>query len=80
MSTQTITSGPHAATGGGKKHRGLFKRMLDAVFAARQAEAARQVAGFLANQSDTRLRDLGFTDAQIRELRQRGRIPVSYWS
>jgi uncharacterized protein YjiS (DUF1127 family) len=63
-----------------EKRAGFFRRALEAVIAARQAEACRQVAGFLANQSDARLKDLGFTDAQIREVRQQGRPPVSYWS
>ena len=80
MSTPTTTSDTPAVVSVAGKRVGLFKRALDAVVAARQAEACRQVAGFLANQSDARLKDLGFTDAQIREVRQNGRLPVSYWS
>jgi uncharacterized protein YjiS (DUF1127 family) len=80
MSTQTIASGLHTAAGGAKERRGFFKRVFDAAIAARQAAAARQVASYLANQSDARLKDLGLTDAQIGELRESRRIPVSYWS
>jgi hypothetical protein len=77
MSTHTTCSADFDPV---EKRAGFFKRALEAVIAARQAEACRQIAGFLASQSDARLKDLGFTDAQIREVRQQGRLPVSYWS
>jgi hypothetical protein len=80
MSTLPTVSGTHADVVVAGKRVSWLKRVFDAVVAARQAEAGRQVAGFLATQSDARLRDLGFTESQIREVRERGRLPVSYWS
>jgi hypothetical protein len=80
MSTHTTIPGPHSVSGESGEQVSWLKRTLDAVVAARQAEACRQVASFLANHSDARLKELGFTEPQIQEVRQHGRLPVSYWS
>jgi hypothetical protein len=80
MSTHPILPGTHAEVVVAGKRVSWLKRIFDAIVAARQAEARRQVAGFLATQNDARLKDLGFTEPQIREVRERGRLPVSYWS
>jgi hypothetical protein len=80
MSTHPTLSGTHADVAVAGKRVSWLKRVFDAIVAARQAEACRQVAGFLGTQSDARLKDLGFTEPQIREVREHGRLPVSYWS
>jgi uncharacterized protein YjiS (DUF1127 family) len=80
MSTYPTVPGTHADVGVAGKPFSWLRRVFGAVVAARQAEARRQVAGFLATQSDARLKDLGFNESQIREVRVHGRLPVSYWS
>jgi hypothetical protein len=80
MSTPTTVPGPHSLSGVSERRGSWLKRLLEAVVAAWQADARRQVASFLANQSEARLRDLGFTEQQIEEVRQYRRPPVSYWS
>ena len=77
MSTHTTIPGPHSVSGVSGERVSWLKRTFDAVVAARQAEACRQVASFLANRSDVRLKELGFTAPQILEVRQHGRLPVS---
>jgi hypothetical protein len=80
MSTHPTLLGTHADAGGTAKRTSWLSRVFDALVSARQAEAGRQVAGFLAAQSDARLQDLGFTEVQIQEVPRHGRLPVSYWS
>lgn len=85
MSTTSQTMGvmPAAASRAtaarGEHKSGFFATLLDRFVKAREAEASRRVAQFLANQSDDRLTDLGFSSRDIAEIRSTGRIPAGYF-
>ncbi len=53
--------------------------MLDRFINARMQHAEVQVQTYLAQLSDTRLADLGFSADETKALREKGRIPASYW-
>lgn len=57
------------------KSRGLLARFLERLIAAREAQAKRYLVNYLSLMSDERLRDLGYSDQQIRELRVERRLP-----
>lgn len=57
----------------------FFGRLFKGVAAAREAQAKRYVQAHLNGLSDLRLKDLGFTEAEIREIRATKQIPASYW-
>jgi hypothetical protein len=59
--------------------RGIFGRLLDRVVEARVKHGQVQVQAYLAQLSDVRLKDLGFTADQTKALREKGAIPASYW-
>ena len=59
--------------------RGFIGRMLDGFVQARMKHAEIQVGAYLAQLSDARLQDLGFTADETKALRDKGRIPASYW-
>lgn len=67
------------ATGTAAPARGFFGRMLDRFVQARMKHAQVQVGAFLAQLSDARLKDLGFTADETKALREKGRIPATYW-
>jgi len=71
------TTAPRAATS--ERKVGIFATMFARFIKAREAEANRRVSQFLANQSDDRLGDLGFSARDIAEIRASGRIPASYF-
>jgi hypothetical protein len=60
--------------------RGFFGRMFDRFVQARMKHAQVQVGAYLAELSDARLKDLGFTADETKALRDKGRIPASYWA
>ncbi len=59
--------------------RGFFGRMFDRFINARMQHAQVQVQTYLAQLSDARLKDLGFSADETKALREKGRIPASYW-
>jgi hypothetical protein len=59
--------------------RGFFGRILDRFVQARVKQAEGQVQAYLAQLSDARLKDLGLTVDETKALREKGRIPASYW-
>jgi hypothetical protein len=59
--------------------RGVFGRMYDRFINARMHHAQVQVQAYLAQLSDARLKDLGFSADETKALREKGRIPASYW-
>lgn len=59
--------------------RGFFRRMFDRFINARMKNAEVHVQSYLAQLSDTRLKDLGFSADETKALREKGRIPASYW-
>jgi hypothetical protein len=59
--------------------RGFFGRMLDRAIQARVKHAQVQVQAYLAQLSDARLKDLGFTADETKALREKGAIPATYW-
>jgi hypothetical protein len=50
---------------------GVIGRFFAALSRARQLQADREVETYLARQSDRMLGDIGMTDAEIKDLRQR---------
>lgn len=59
---------------------GFFARLFERIKQARMRQAQVHVQSVLAQMSDTRLKDLGFSVDQTKALREKGRIPASYWS
>jgi len=59
--------------------RGFFGRILDRVIEARIKQAEVQVQAYMAQLSDARLKDLGFSADETKALREKGAIPASYW-
>jgi uncharacterized protein YjiS (DUF1127 family) len=78
MSTTTLTA-VGATVVGQSRRPSLFRKLLDSMVASREARARRIVAAELSRMSDQRLGDIGFSREQIAEIRNSGRIPVSYW-
>lgn len=83
MSTKSTTFAftPAASSTGtdAVKRPGFFTRMFERMIAARTNQARVQVAGHLARLSEARLKDLGFTPDEVRAVREKGKIPASYW-
>jgi hypothetical protein len=50
---------------------GIFSRMFAALIKARQLQADREVEIYMSRQSDRTLRDIGMTDGDIHDLRQK---------
>lgn len=57
------------------KSSGFLTRIFDRLTAAREAQAERYLVNYLSALSDSRLEELGYTDAQIREIRINRRLP-----
>lgn len=57
------------------KSSGFFERLIN----ARLHEGRARVAPYLVQQSDETLLGLGFTAAQIADMRSTGRVPASFW-
>jgi len=73
------TAGAGATTTTAAPARGFFGRMFDRFVQARMQHAEVQVQTYLAQLSDTRLQDLGFSADETKAVREKGRIPASYW-
>jgi uncharacterized protein YjiS (DUF1127 family) len=65
---------------GAAPKRGFFARILDRLIASRMRQAKAQVDGYLAQMSDERLQDLGFTSDQAKAVRAKASVPASYLS
>ena len=72
-------AGTAATTTTAAPARGFFGRMFDRFINARIKHAEVQVQMYLAQLSDARLKDLGFSADETKGLREKGRIPASYW-
>ncbi|MEO8652268.1 MAG: hypothetical protein ABI391_08185 [Hyphomicrobiaceae bacterium] len=72
-------TGSAATTTTATPARGFFGRMFDRFVSARTRHAQVQVQAYLARLSDARLKDLGFSVDETKALREKGRIPASYW-
>lgn len=59
--------------------RGIFGRFYDRLVNARMHHAQIHVQAYLAQLSDARLKDLGFSADETKAIREKGRIPASYW-
>jgi len=58
---------------------GFFARAFERFTQARMKHAQVQIQAYLAKLSDQRLKDLGFTPDEAKAVREKGRIPASYW-
>lgn len=77
MSTTTATFGLDTATqADAKPRKTFFERMIEA--RTRQGEA--RVRATLARMSDAHLADIGFTPDQVRQVRDSGKVPLSFWA
>lgn len=81
MSTTTTTLLAGApAVAAPKSGPGIFRRALDRLVAAQEARARRQIAGYMARFTDARLKEYGYTEAEIARLRGDATAPLPYWS
>lgn len=62
-------AGPDAVPARTARGNGIFARILSAIVKAREVQAQRQVNRYLARQPDRLLRDIGFDETTIAELR-----------
>jgi uncharacterized protein YjiS (DUF1127 family) len=62
-----------------EKSPSLLTRLVNGMVSRREAQARRYVQAHLNGLSDTRLKDLGFTEAEIAEIRATKSVPASYW-
>jgi len=77
MSTSSILAGKLSGLRTAEKAPatgGLLARALHAIAQAREIQAQREVNRYLARQSDRMLKDIGFDDAGIAELRTKHSI------
>jgi uncharacterized protein YjiS (DUF1127 family) len=75
--TELAAEGKAAAAG--VKAPGFIARFFERFTEARMRQAKAQVQSYLANMSDERLRDLGFTADETKALRAKSTIPANYW-
>lgn len=73
-----FTAGTHAEAAPAKA--GFFTRWMERIIAARMARADREIQPYLARLSDERLKDLGFDDRKIENLREKHYVQAVYWS
>jgi len=59
---------------------GFFARFFERLIEARIRRAELQVQPYLAQLSDDRLKDLGFTGEDIEKLREKHYVQAVYWS
>jgi len=59
-----------------QSEKGWFRRALDRLMAARQAQAERLIVDSLNRMSDERLAEYGYTKDQIRMIRVDRRLPA----
>ncbi|MCL4766954.1 MAG: hypothetical protein KJZ80_12015 [Hyphomicrobiaceae bacterium] len=74
MSTP-ITYGMDAVPDTAARAAGRFQRALERFMAAREAQASRRVLDYLSALPDEQLAALGYTEAQIRQIRVEHRLP-----
>lgn len=65
----------HAVPESKPRSPGFLARFFEGLTASREAEAKRYLVNYLSSLSDQRLRDLGYTDSQIRTIRFEHRLP-----
>jgi hypothetical protein len=70
---------PAATTSSAAPPRGFFRRFIDRIVQARVKHGQVRVQEYLTQLSNARLNDLGFTADETKALREKGRIPASYW-
>ncbi len=74
--TMDVPSGRVATEAG---HKGVLSRFYDAVVAGQQARADRLLKPYLAQASVSDLAALGFTSAEIAEIKRNRHMPVVGW-
>ncbi len=75
MSTQITTYGD-AVIASSSKRPSVFRRAWDSLVAAGEAQGQRRVVNYLASLSDHRLGQLGYSKAQIHEIRVLRTLPT----
>jgi len=76
MSTQITTYGVDAIVEPTSKRPSLLRRVWNSLVAAGEAQGQRRVVNYLAGLSDFRLGQLGYTKAQIHEIRVLRKLPA----
>jgi len=73
MSATSVLAGGLSSSAAVTSSQGgnFFTRVLNAIMSARELQAQREVDRYLARQPDRMLKDIGFDDAGIAELRMK---------
>jgi uncharacterized protein YjiS (DUF1127 family) len=77
MSTINTTIG-HEASVAEQRGKGLLSRLYDGFIRLRERQGAARVGHLLADMSDHRLRDIGFDEGEIAEMRMTRRLPARF--
>jgi uncharacterized protein YjiS (DUF1127 family) len=76
----TTTLGATGALAGADARPAPRRSFLRRLLAARQAQADRRVKAYLASLGDEQLKDLGFSAAEIRDLKSRHHGPMPFFA
>lgn len=76
MSTQITTFGVDAVADTSSERSGIVRRIWNKLLAAGEAQGQRRLVNYLASLSDYRLQELGYTKAQIHEIRVQRTLPA----
>jgi hypothetical protein len=76
MSTQITTFGVDAIADTSSKRPGLFQRIWAKLLAAGEAHGQRRLVNYFASLPASRLEEIGYTKAQIRQIRVERTLPV----
>lgn len=77
MSTINTTVG-HEASVSETRGKGVLGRIYDGLTRLRERQGAARVGRLLADMSDHRLRDIGFDEGEIAEMRMTRRLPARF--
>lgn len=79
MSKTMTMSAPAGRAESDAGHHGMFHRIFEAIIAGQQARADRLLMPYLAQASVSDLAALGFTAAEIAEIKRNRDMPVVGW-
>lgn len=74
-----MSAAPSAPASGQSRGAGAFARAWASIIAAKQAQVDEFVRPYLAQASVSDLAQLGFTSAEIADIKKRRHMPVTNW-
>jgi hypothetical protein len=77
MSNPATTYGVAAVSDTARQPNWLY-RVFERLFRARELQAERLVVNYLAGLTNARLAEIGYTPAQIRQIRLERKLPVAF--